>query len=120
MRKAAPAIMKWIIEGAEKVSKTDHKVDDPKCVRDAVAAYREDNDWLGHFLADCCDIGSGLTEKSGEFYQQYRAYCIQSGEYTRSTTDFYSAVEKAGFVRKKGTKGTLVYGLSLKSGQDFV
>lgn len=118
--KAAPAIMKWIIEGAEKVSKSDHKVDDPKCVRDAVAAYREDNDWLGHFLADCCDIGSGLTEKSGEFYQQYRAYCIQSGEYTRSTTDFYSAVEKAGFVRKKGTKGTLVYGLSLKSGQDFV
>lgn len=118
--KAAPAIMKWIIEGAEKVSKTDHKVDDPKCVKDAVAAYREDNDWLGHFLADCCDIGSGLTEKSGEFYQQYRAYCIQSGEYTRSTTDFYSAVEKAGFVRKKGTKGTLVYGLSLKSGQDFV
>lgn len=118
--KAAPAIMKWIIEGAEKVSKSDHKVDDPKCVKDAVASYREDNDWLGHFLADCCDIGDGLTEKSGELYQQYRAYCIQSGEYTRSTTDFYSAVEKAGFVRRKGMKGTLVYGLSLKSGQDFV
>ena len=118
--KAAPAIMKWIIEGAEKVSKTDHKVDDPKCVKDAVAAYREDNDWLGHFIADCCEVGDGLTEKSGEFYQQYRAYCIQSGEYTRSTTDFYAAVEKAGFVRRKGTNGTLVYGLKLKTGQDFL
>lgn len=118
--KAAPAIMKWIIEGAEKVSKTDHKVDDPKCVKDAVAAYREDNDWLGHFLTDCCDVGDGFTEKSGEFYQQYRAYCIQSGEYTRSTTDFYAAVEKAGFVRRKGTNGTLVYGLKLKTGQDFL
>ena len=118
--KAAPAIMKWIIEGAEKVSKTDHKVDDPKCVKDAVAAYREDNDWLGHFIADCCEVGDGLTEKSGEFYQQYRAYCIQSGEYTRSTTDFYAAVEKSGFVRRKGTNGTLVYGLKLKTGQDFL
>lgn len=118
--KAAPAIMKWIIEGAEKVSKTDYKVDDPKCVKDAVAAYREDNDWLGHFLTDCCDVGDGLTEKSGEFYQQYRAYCIQSGEYTRSTTDFYAAVEKAGFVRRKGMNGTLVYGLKLKTGQDFL
>ena len=118
--KAAPAIMKWIIEGAEKVSKTDHKVDDPKCVKDAVAAYREDKDWLGHFLTDCCDVGDGLTEKSGEFYQQYRAYCIQSGEYTRSTTDFYAAVEKAGFVRRKGMNGTLVYGLKLKTGQDFL
>lgn len=118
--KAGSAIMKWIIEGAEKVSKTDHKVDDPKCVRDAVAAYREDNDWLGHFIADCCEVGDGLTEKSGEFYQQYRAYCIQSGEYTRSTTDFYAAVEKAGYVRRKSNNGTLVYGLSLKSGQDFL
>lgn len=118
--KAGSAIMKWIIEGAEKVSKTDHKVDDPKCVKDAVAAYREDNDWLGHFLTDCCDVGDGLTEKSGEFYQQYRAYCIQSGEYTRSTTDFYAAVEKAGFVRRKGMNGTLVYGLKLKTGQDFL
>ena len=118
--KAGSAIMKWIIEGAEKVSKTDHKVDDPKCVRDAVAAYREDNDWLGHFIADCCDVGDGLTEKSGEFYQQYLAYCIQSGEYTRSTTDFYAAVEKAGYVRRKSNNGTLVYGLSLKSGQDFL
>jgi P4 family phage/plasmid primase-like protien len=117
---AAPAIMKWIIEGAQKVSSADHKVDDPKCVKDAVAAYRDDNDWLGHFISDCCDVGDGLTEKSGEFYQQYRAYCIQSGEYTRSTTDFYAAVEKAGFVRRKSTNGTLVYGLSLKTGQDFL
>lgn len=116
---AGAAIMKWIIEGAEKVSKSDHKVDDPKCVKDAVAAYREDNDWLGHFIADCCDVGDNLSEKSGEFYQQYRAYCIQSGEYTRSTTDFYAAVEKAGFMRRKSMKGTFVYGLKLKTGQDF-
>lgn len=118
--KAGSAIMKWIIEGAEKVSQTDHKVKDPKCVKDAISAYREDNDWLGHFLNDCCDLDASFTEKSGEFYQQYRAYCIQGGEYTRSTTDFYAAVEKAGYVRRKTMNGTLVYGLKLKTGQDFL
>lgn len=118
--KAAPAIMKWIIEGAEKVSKTDHKVEDPKCVKDAVAAYREDNDWLGHFLTDCCDVGKDLEEKSGEFYQQYRAYCIQNGEYIRSTTDFYAAIEQAGFFRHKTNKGSFVHGVKLKSGNDFI
>lgn len=117
---AAPAIMKWIIEGAEKVSHNDYKVDDPKCVEDAVAAYREDNDWLGHFLADCCEIGSNLEEKSGEFYQQYRAYCIQGGEYIRSTTDFYAAIEQAGFFRHKTNKGSFVHGVKLKSGSDFI
>lgn len=118
--KSAPSIMKWIIEGAEEVIKSGHKVEDPQRVKDAVAAYREDNDWLGHFLADCCDVGDGLTEKSGEFYQQYRAYCIQNGEYVRSTTDFYSAVDQAGFKRRKNANGTLVYGVMLKSGQDFL
>ena len=118
--KSGSAIMKWIIEGAEKVSKTDHKVDDPKCVKDAVAAYRDDNDWLGHFIADCCEVDESYEEKSGEFYQQYRAYCIQSGEYTRSTTDFYSAVEKMGFYRHKTNKGSFVTGVKLKTGNDFI
>lgn len=118
--KAGSAIMKWIIEGAEKVSKSDHKVDDPKCVRDAVAAYRDDNDWLGHFIADCCEVDENAEEKSGELYQQYRAYCIQNGEYTRSTTDFYAAVEKMGFYRHKTNKGSMVTGVKLKTGSDFI
>ena len=117
---AGPAIMKWIIEGAEKVCKSDHKVDDPKCVKDAVAAYREDNDWLGHFIADCCELDASYEEKSGELYQQYRAYCIQNGEYTRSTTDFYTATDKAGFLRHKTNKGIMVQGVKLKSGSDFI
>ena len=118
--KAAPAIMKWIIEGAEKVTKSDHKVDDPKCVKDAVAAYREENDWLGHFLEDCCDVDPSYEEKSGEFYQQYRAYSLQNNEYVRSTTDFYAAIDKAGFFRHKTNKGVMVQGVKLKTGTDFI
>lgn len=117
---AGPAIMKWIIEGAEKVSKANHKVNDPQVVRDAVAAYREDNDWLGHFIAECCEVDDSFEEKSGEFYQQYRAYCIQNGEYIRSTTDFYSAIDKAGFYRHKTNKGVMVHGVKLKMGNDFI
>ena len=117
---AGPAIMKWVIEGAEKVSKANHKVNDPKVVRDAVAAYREDNDWLGHFIAECCEVDDSFEEKSGEFYQQYRAYCIQNGEYIRSTTDFYAAIDKAGFYRHKTNKGVMVHGVKLKMGNDFI
>lgn len=118
--KAAPAIMKWIIEGAEKVTKSDHKVDDPKCVKDAVDAYREENNWLGHFLDDCCDVDPAYEEKSGELFQQYRAYCIQNNEYARSTTDFYTAIDKAGFFRHRTNKGVMVQGVKLKTGTDFI
>ncbi|MBQ6025964.1 MAG: primase C-terminal domain-containing protein [Lachnospiraceae bacterium] len=117
---AGSFIMSWIIEGAKKAYDMDFKVPLPKVVEDAIEAYREDNDWLGHFLADCCDIDKAASEKSGELYQAYRAYCLQNGEFTRSTTDFYSAIEKAGFPKKKVKTGSFVYGLKLKEGQDFL
>lgn len=117
---AGGAILSWIIEGAKKAIDAGFKTPLPKCVSDAIQAYREDNDWLGHFIAECCETDPTYTEKSGEIYQQYRAYCIQNGEYTRSTTDFYSAMEKAGYERKKSNKGVIVRGLQLKAGSDFL
>ena len=112
--------MKWIIEGAETAIKSRFKIDEPDAVRKAVEKYREDNDWLGQFIENYCDIDPSFTEKSGELYQQYRVICIQTGEFTRSTTDFYGNLEKAGFQRRKTKKGILVYGLRLKEGQDFL
>lgn len=110
---AAPAIMSWIIEGAEKAIKANFKTSVPAAVSNSVKAYREANDWLGHFLSDCCEVGDQLTEKSGELYSQYRGYCAKNMEYTRSTTDFYSALDQAGFRRKRTNKGNLILGLKL-------
>ncbi|MBY5050828.1 phage/plasmid primase, P4 family [Streptococcus agalactiae] len=110
---AAPAIMSWIIEGAEKAIKANFKASVPAAVSNSVKAYREANDWLGHFLSDCCEVGDQLTEKSGELYSQYRGYCAKNMEYTRSTTDFYSALDQAGFRRKRTNKGNLILGLKL-------
>ena len=45
---------------------------------------------------------------------------MQNGEYIRPTSDFYSSMDKAGFVKRKTNKGMVVYGLSLKEGQDFL
>ncbi|HGC9892343.1 TPA: phage/plasmid primase, P4 family [Streptococcus agalactiae] len=110
---AAPAIMSWIIEGAEKAIKANFKTRIPAAVSNSVKAYREANDWLGHFLSDCCEVGDQLTEKSGELYSQYRTYCAKNMEYTHSTTDFYSALDQAGFRRKRTNKGNLILGLKL-------
>ncbi|MCR5488367.1 MAG: DUF5906 domain-containing protein [Lachnospiraceae bacterium] len=117
---AGGAILRWIIEGAQKAIQKEFKLSTPQCVQDAVAAYREDNDWFGHFIAECCDEDPAASERSGELYQQYRAYCQASGEYTRSTTDFYAAIDKAGYRRHKTNKGSMIDGLRLKAGSDFV
>lgn len=117
---AGEYVMTWIIEGAKKAIDADFKTKTPKIVEDAIQAYREDNDWLGQFMDECCDVDPSLTAKSGELYQAYRAYCMTNGEYIRSTSDFYSSMEKAGFFKRKTNKGALVMGLGLKDGQDFL
>lgn len=112
---AGGAILSWIIEGAKEVIADEYHIDPPKRVQEAIAAYRENNDWMRHFLDECCEIDATLTEKSGELYTAYRAFCLRTGEYTRSTADFYSALELEDFNRKKTKTGTFVYGLRLKS-----
>ena len=112
---AGSAVLQWIIEGAKRVISNDYKIVQPKVVRDAIQKYKENNDWLSHFLDDCCEVGDDFEAKSGEFYNAYRSYCLQMGEYTRSTTDFYSALESTGVVRKRTRTGVIIYGLKLKS-----
>ena len=112
---AGGAVLQWIIEGAKRVISNDYKIVQPKVVRDAIQKYKENNDWLSHFLDDCCEVGDDFEAKSGEFYNAYRSYCLQMGEYTRSTTDFYSALESTGVVRKRTRTGVIIYGLKLKS-----
>ena len=115
---AAPAIMAWIIEGARKAISCNFHIHSPACVEEAIRSYREDNDWLGHFLDECCELAPGYTAKSGEVYQEYRSYCMRTGEYTRSTADFYNALESAGFKKQKKKDGAYILKMRLKA-SDF-
>lgn len=114
VEKAGPAILQWIIEGAERVITNEYHLTPPPCVQEAIQKYRGQNDWLRHFLDDCCDADSAFSTKSGDLYTAYRAYCQQMNEYTRSTTDFYAALENAGFERRRNKNGRMVYGLQVK------
>lgn len=117
---AGPAILAWLIEGAEKAIAANFHTKKPKVVLDAIAAYRDGNDWLGQFIEEHCETDPSYSEKSGELYQAYRNACIAGGEYIRSTSDFYGSLEKAGFGRRKTNAGKLVIGLRLMDGQDFL
>lgn len=112
---AGGAILQWILEGAKAVIADDFHFTLPQKVLDAIQTYKENNDWLGAFLEECCELDVTFTEKSGELFAEYRAYCLRMGEYARSTSDFYSALEFAGFTRKRKKQGVFVRGLRLKS-----
>ncbi len=122
-KNAGGAILSWIIEGAKEVIGHEFKIPLPACVQQAIRQYRDDNDWLGHFLNECCEVDNGLQAKSGELYAAYRTFCARTGEYTRSTTDFYTALENEGITRQKTRNGAFLIGVALtrtEEGDDFL
>ena len=116
--KAGGAILKWIMTGAKRVIEKDYHIVKPAVVEAAIQKYKDNNDWLSQFLDECCEIDSSYSAKSGDIYNAYRSYCMQVGDYIRSTTDFYTALECAGFERKRSKSARLLFGLQLKS--DFL
>lgn len=116
--KAGGAILKWIMTGAKCVIEKDYHIVKPAVVEAAIQKYKDNNDWLSQFLDECCETDSSYSAKSGDVYNAYRSYCMQVGDYIRSTTDFYTALECAGFERKRSKSARLLFGLQLKS--DFL
>ncbi len=117
--KASGAILKWIMAGARRVIERDYHIVKPAVVEEATRKYRENNDWLSQFLEECCEVDGSYSAKSSEVYNAYRSYCMQVGDYIRSTTDFYVALETVGgFCRRRTSKANMLIGLQLKS--DFM
>ncbi len=114
VQQAGGAILKWIIEGAEIVIHNQFAIQEPAVVLEAKGQYRAENDWLGIFLDDCCDLAPSYRQESGTLYLTYHDYCSRRGEYARSTTDFYTALSLAGYQKKRTSKGSFLMGLQLK------
>ena len=120
VEKAGASVLKWIIDGAQMAIKNDFKASAPESVKKAIAKYQSDNDWFGQFLEECCEVDKTYKEKSGELYKQYRNHCAETGEFVRSTSDFYVALENEGFKRHKTKVACFVHGLRLKIGEEFL
>ena len=112
---AGESILAWIVEGAKKVIDLGYKFPVPAIVQKAIDDYRNQNDWFGNFLAEKCEVGTGLKESSAALYQAYRNYCVDTNEYVRSTSDFYFALENAGFEKIVRGGRKFIKGIQVKT-----
>lgn len=117
LKKAGGAILKWMIEGASLYIKNGYKFPYSKVVENAKNAYREENDWIDHFITDRCTKGSTESVMSNQLYQVYRGWANLNGEYIRNNRDFAAALICAGYDKKRTSKGIQWIGISLN--EDF-
>lgn len=107
------AILQWMIEGAKRFIDADYIIEQPQIVKDAIEKYRQENDWLGNFITDCCDVDDSYKERAGNMYEAYIGYCTGMKEYVRHISDFKAALVAAGFTWRKDKTGAHYYGLRL-------
>lgn len=109
----ADAILSWIVEGARKYISNGYNIVPPKVVQEATAQYRNEENWIGNFLQECCELGE-YEETGGNLFDAYREWCQQNNEsYVRRSRDFAAALEVQGFTKRRTMNGAVWAGVRL-------
>lgn len=108
----APGILRWALKGLEQYRLDGLAV--PAKVREATTEYRDQEDSLGRFLEEVCEVGVGETS-AAELYQQYRVWCESGRERAWKQILFKTEMDKKGYAQKRKTKGLVYPGISIRT-----
>lgn len=116
LRKEYPAILAWMIEGANEWY--HHGLTMPEAVKQATASYRTEMDKLAAFLNEKCVLKLDLKGQSSKVYEAYKNWCSENGERYLSHRKFTQALSERGIQSRKGKKFNYYQGLALRAEDD--
>lgn len=117
LKEEATGILTWMVQGCKAWQAEGLR--DPEEVRTATAYYRDEQDFLGPFLQDCCHIEPLAEVGAGELYKAYIDYCETNRQKPISQTRFGRLMtERPGIKKAFSTdKKTRIYtGIGLSDG----
>lgn len=77
LKQEKAGILNWMLEGLEDWMKNGMQV--PKKVKNASSAYREEQDIIGEWVADCCEAEAGARAPKSELYSSYKEWAEVNG-----------------------------------------
>jgi putative DNA primase/helicase len=110
LRAEAAGILRWMIVGCRDWQANG--LQRPQSVVEATEEYFSNQDTLGQWLDEQCDVDPGnrwKNESSAALFKSWQTYAISAGAKAGSRTAFADAMEKRGLERDKGTKGARLY-----------
>lgn len=108
-----PGILNWAIEGCLEWQKSGLAI--PASVSDDIAEYREEMDWLGQWLLDCCIVGPTNEAKASNLYLSYKGWAESNGIYAATSTTFGRRLAERGVTKARRSDGQWYKGLSIKT-----
>jgi len=104
LRAEAPGILNRLLDGLRYYM--DKGLSPPDKVIEATAAFRDDTDPIGRFLADCVKIHAGESSHKAPgqpMFRLYAAWCKAMGERRWSPKNFSRSVQEHGIERVKSS-----------------
>lgn len=78
LRAEASGILAWCVAGC--IAYQRDGLGDPPGVVDATAAYRDEQDHLGHFVEDACEQAPDAFAPTSVLFAAYATWCARSGD----------------------------------------
>jgi putative DNA primase/helicase len=95
----AGGILQWMIEGCRDWQKNGG-LERPASVQAATDAYFGDQDLIGQWLEDCCDVKPGehhVWDKSADLFDSWTDYAHKAGDAPGTKKSFGQAMQRRGF-----------------------
>jgi putative DNA primase/helicase len=112
LRAERKGILAWMVAGCLEWQRSGLKM--PAKVRAATSEYRETEDMLGSFLAECCKVGPDYRCRATPLYEAYIRWAKGSGELEMSQRRFGNAMTEHGYERYTND-GTWYRGVTLRN-----
>lgn len=107
-----PSILGWAIQGC-----LDYQADGlaaPSAVTDFTEEYLSEEDDIGQFIAECCDLNGSSIVSAGELYTCWKDWATKAGMLQKSQKWFGAKLKDRGLKTERKSQGQFYEGLILK------
>lgn len=96
LKAEAPHILAWMLEGCIDWQKRGLK-DTPKTIEQATGTYQVEQDLIGSWLSECCDLSPMNEASSTDIYANYKNWCLDNGLRPNSSIALGRRLSERGF-----------------------
>lgn len=104
LRAELGAVLAWAVSGWQEYQQRG--LDAPEAVLAATAQYQHEADAVARFIDDECEIGPGRSSTTEPLYTRWQVWAVREQIPPLSKKLFGSALDRHGFIARKGTGGT--------------
>lgn len=109
-------ILGWIIMGNVKLHNEYHdKLPKPKCIEEALADYKNEQDVINAFIQDRCSDFPRYKTRASVLYQEYVTWAKTNNEYLMPERKFGMEMTKKHYDKKRDRDGNYYVGIKLNS-----